>query len=58
MSTGITVHMPARDQKDGLTLDELARFVEHCKTAGVKPEAHITANVSWRSAVREIGIRL
>jgi hypothetical protein len=56
--SGITVHMPAREHKDGMTLAELTRFVEHCKTAGVKPDARITAQINWGGLVKEVGIRL
>ena len=46
----------AADQKHGMTLDELAAFVDGAKAAGAAGSTVVKTVLTWRSSIKELTV--
>lgn len=56
MSLEKTLRAAADDPKRGMTLDELARFVQQAMRDGIDGTATVKVVVTWRSGIKRIEV--
>lgn len=56
MPTHTTVKRQAADRKHGMTLDELAAFVEEARQAGAAGSTVVRMVATWKSSIKELSM--
>jgi hypothetical protein len=51
-----TITNRAADQKDGMTLRELARFVQDAMTGDADQDATVKIVATWRQSIKQISV--
>ncbi|WP_187438189.1 hypothetical protein [Actinomadura decatromicini] len=57
MATEKTVKAEAADTKHGMTLDELAAFVQEAMRAEIPGTTVVRATATWRSSIKRIEVK-
>ncbi|MFG2001716.1 hypothetical protein ACGFNU_21450 [Spirillospora sp. NPDC048911] len=57
MSTEKTTTAEAADPKHGMTLDELAAFVEEARGAEIPGTTIVKATATWRSSIKKLEVK-
>lgn len=47
----------AAEHKTGMTLAELAKFVEYAQMLGLPPDTPLEAECGWRGQLQKVGVR-
>ncbi|MBT2213512.1 hypothetical protein [Actinomadura sp. NEAU-AAG7] len=56
MTTEKTVKAAAEDRRHGMTLDELAAFVQEAMREEIPGDATVTVIATWRSTIRKVEV--